>query len=87
MRPANERRHYNLTSSLIVWVHSQNYPCSVYQDNIDILISAVKVSSAPCPGLYHIYAKSIRGRVDMSWWTLQLGQWDNYIGNHPELGK
>ena len=26
MRPANERRRYIVTSSLIGWVHSQNYP-------------------------------------------------------------
>ena len=26
MRPANERRRYNVTSSLIGWAHSQNYP-------------------------------------------------------------
>ena len=27
MPPANERRHYNVTWSLIGWAHSQNYPC------------------------------------------------------------
>ena len=27
MRPANERRRYNVTSSLIDWVHAQNDPC------------------------------------------------------------
>ena len=27
MHPANERRHYNLTLSLIGWAHSQNDPC------------------------------------------------------------
>ena len=27
MRPANERRHYIVTSSLIGWVHTQNDPC------------------------------------------------------------
>ena len=26
MRPANERRHYIVTSSLIGWVHTQNDP-------------------------------------------------------------
>ena len=29
MRPANERRHYNVTSSPISLVHSQNDPCIV----------------------------------------------------------
>ena len=28
MRPANERRRYNVTSTLIGWGHSQNHPCS-----------------------------------------------------------
>ena len=28
MRPANERRRYIVTSSLIGWVHTQNDPCS-----------------------------------------------------------
>ena len=27
MHPANERRRYNVTSSLIGWAHSQNDPC------------------------------------------------------------
>ena len=27
MRPANGRCRYNVTSSLIGWVHTQNYPC------------------------------------------------------------
>ena len=27
MHPANERRRYNVTSSLIGWAHSQNAPC------------------------------------------------------------
>ena len=31
MRPANERRRYNVTSSLIGWAHSQNDPCSPIQ--------------------------------------------------------
>ena len=31
MRPANERRRYNVTSSLIGWAHSQNGPCDSYQ--------------------------------------------------------
>ena len=29
MRPANERRHYNVTSSLIGWAHAQNEPYEV----------------------------------------------------------
>ena len=29
MRLANERRHYNVTSSLIGWAHAENYPCIV----------------------------------------------------------
>ena len=27
MRPANERRRYNVMSSLIGWAHAQNDPC------------------------------------------------------------
>ena len=30
MRPANERRRYNVTLSLIGWTHSQNDPCLSY---------------------------------------------------------
>ena len=30
MRPANERRRYNVTSSLIGWPHTQNDPCVGY---------------------------------------------------------
>ena len=29
MRLANERRRYNVTSSLIGWAHAENYPCIV----------------------------------------------------------
>ena len=29
MRPANERRRYILTSSLIGWAHTQNDPCLI----------------------------------------------------------
>ena len=33
MRPANERRRYNVTSPLIGWVHTQNDPCyDIWQD-------------------------------------------------------
>ena len=34
MCPANERRCYNVTSSLIGWVQSQNYPCIMAADVI-----------------------------------------------------
>ena len=27
LRPANERRRYNVTSSLIGWAHARNDPC------------------------------------------------------------
>ena len=30
VHPANERRRYTVTSSLIDWVHSQNDPCGGY---------------------------------------------------------
>ena len=36
MRPANERRCYNVTSSLIGWAHTQNEPCDFYP--IDVLM-------------------------------------------------
>ena len=29
MPPANERRRYNVTSSLIGWVHATNHPCTI----------------------------------------------------------
>ena len=29
MRPANERRRYIVTSSLISWAHTQNGPCII----------------------------------------------------------
>ena len=29
MRPANKRRRYNVTASLIGWAHAQNFPCNV----------------------------------------------------------
>ena len=32
MRPANERWHYNVTSSVIGWVHTQNDPCGNSHD-------------------------------------------------------
>ena len=31
MRPANERRCYNVTASLIGWAHTQNNPCSIHK--------------------------------------------------------
>ena len=31
MHPTNERQRYNVTSSLIGWVHSHNDPCIVYR--------------------------------------------------------
>ena len=36
MRPANERRRYNVTSSLIGWAHAQNDPCLLLADVADI---------------------------------------------------
>ena len=35
MRPSNERWRYNVTSSLIGWVHTQNDPCRHYNGNYD----------------------------------------------------
>ena len=29
MRPANDRRHYIVTSSLVGWAHTQNYLCTL----------------------------------------------------------
>ena len=52
MRPANERRRYIVTSSLIGWAQSQNYPCR--------LQTAYKLSSfRPNLGctVYHIKAR------------------------------
>ena len=34
MRPANARRHYNVTSSLIGWVHTQNYTLQQITANV-----------------------------------------------------
>ena len=36
MRPANERRRYILTSSLMAWVHTQNDPEYVYTSIFEI---------------------------------------------------
>ena len=33
MGSANERRRYNVTASLIGWVHNQNDPCGVHADH------------------------------------------------------
>ena len=33
MRPANERRRYNVTSSLIDWAHTQNDLCEYVMDD------------------------------------------------------
>ena len=33
MRPANERRRYNVTSSLIGWMHSENDPLCMCPQN------------------------------------------------------
>ena len=45
MRPANERRRYNVTSSLIGWAHSQNDPChnkTQHNENY-MLVSHMKI--------------------------------------------
>ena len=34
MRPVNERRRYNVTSSLIGWAHGQNDPCTIIPKGI-----------------------------------------------------
>ena len=34
MRPANERRRYIVTSSLIGWAHPQNDPCLFYSEPV-----------------------------------------------------
>ena len=45
MRPANERRHYNVTSSLIGWAHTQNDLClrvPIYMfESLGLLIHSV----------------------------------------------
>ena len=54
MGPANERRRYNVTSSLIGWVHSQNHPWvtvfhnSKEQKNITVLVELYEINN-----LYH----------------------------------
>ena len=38
MRPANEKRRYDATSSLIGWVHMQNDPCTYYNGIIHAIM-------------------------------------------------
>ena len=44
MRPANERRRYNVTSPLIGWAHSQNNPCDSHS-----ISQSVVWPNIPCP--------------------------------------
>ena len=41
MCPANERRRYNVMSSLIDWTHSQNYPWKKFQVEITVECQAL----------------------------------------------
>ena len=50
MCPANERRRYNVTSSLIVWAHSQNDPSSTHRDGTKL---QQKPKTSFKPYLYH----------------------------------
>ena len=43
MHPANERWRYNVTSSLIGWVHAQNDPC-IFYDKMTIFKLANKIA-------------------------------------------
>ena len=47
MRPANEGRHYIVMSSLAGWTHTQNDPCSLFQE-----VGQLRLS--PVPGSQHI---------------------------------
>ena len=38
VRPANERRRYNVSSSLIVRAHEQNDPCACWVGDICVTI-------------------------------------------------
>ena len=49
MHPANGRRHYNVMSSVIGWVHSQNDPWLL------IIKITFVLSTVPAPMIYHIY--------------------------------
>ena len=40
MHPANERRRYNVTSSLIGWMHTQNDHCFCFNEPNDLFILA-----------------------------------------------
>ena len=56
MGSANERQHYNVTSSLIGWVHTQNDP--YFQDPLhwccmSVLLSQISSNSAVCLTVVH----------------------------------
>ena len=63
MRPANERRRYNVTSSLIGWTHSQGDPCisiafrRMAQDPVNIGSGNGLVLSGTKPLLEPMFAK------------------------------
>ena len=59
MRPANERRRYIVTSSLIDWAHTQTDPTVIVSD-IFVIVSFMGSQAHPtlsCTWTYHFHAR------------------------------
>ena len=75
MRPANERRRYNVTSSLIGWAHTQ----------IDLCVPHHLTDDTPPRGRHRRELREKRQRPEIWWrhtWTRSLHYWPFGRGIH-----
>ena len=83
MRLANERRHYIVTSFLIGWAHTQNYPCYLLII-ADLLCGAVCYLMIPSCGrpMDALYIMCVRWSYHISTKPgIGLGSWYAHCGS------
>ena len=83
MPPANERRSYNVTSSLIAWVHTQNDPCWHSQSvhSIAVLGSGWESRNNHSSTLLHI-----TGHLEgIHWWLIDSPHKGSVVWKLQEL--
>ena len=74
MQPANERQHYNVTSSLIGWAHSQNDPWTSQQWQLLFVYAAPWLS--PVSHVWSIGINNTMPGATADW----PGEWGRGIG-------
>ena len=91
MRPANERRRYIVTPSLIGWAHTQNDPCNSACYRCGTLSSPIVCSASPHLSCIENMRPWTYIYLTATWWRHQIETFSASLalcaGNSPVTGE